>query len=147
MKKHAWLAILTALVLLIGSTATVYAEKLPPFGFGQIGLTTVALYDGLPVHKEPDASSEVVTTLQFRDLIIVTEQSDGWARCVLGDSEDSLSGWVETEYIIVDPAWYRTDTATPVYAWNDTAAPRIAILDANTVIMDPDTFLELPLRE
>lgn len=143
MKKNAWLTILTALILMLGCFGTVHAEILPPFGEGQIGLQAAVLCDSLTVREEPDTSSKAVQTLRYRDLIIVTEQTDGWAHCFLGDAEDSASGWVNADYITIDPAWYRTETKTPVYAWNDTSAPKVALLDANTEFLDPDTFLPI----
>ena len=46
-----------------------------------------------------------------------------------GDSEDSLSGWINSDYIIINPTWYVTEKRTSVYAWNDTAAPKVALLE------------------
>ena len=143
MKKSKWFAILTVLVLVLACAGTVHAEIIPPSGEGQIGLSAVVLCEELSLRLEPDASSKVVKTLHYRDLIIVAEQADGWAFCFLGDAEDSGSGWVRADYIAVDPAWYVTESATPVYAWNDTSAPKVALLEANTVFMDPDTFLPI----
>ena len=143
MKKSKWFAILTVLVLVLACAGTVHAEIIPPSGEGQIGLSAVVLCEELSLRLEPDASSQVVQTLHYRDLIIVTEQKDGWARCVLGDSEDSASGWVIADYLVIDPAWYRTETKTPVYAWNDTAAPKVALLDENIEFLDPETFLPI----
>ncbi len=141
MKKTVFLAMLTALILaLIG---TVHAEIIPPFGEGQIGLQAVVLCESLTLRQGPSASSDALQTLQYHDLIIVTEQTDGWAYCVLGDSEDAAAGWVNADYIVVDPAWYRTEAKTPVYAWKDTAAPKVALLDANADFLDPDTFLPI----
>lgn len=140
MKKYAWRTILAVLILMLGSTGIGRAEILPPYGEGQIGLQAVVLCESLTVRQEPRVSSKAVQTLQYRDLIIVTEQLDGWAYCFLGDAEDAASGWVSADYIVVDPAWYRTEAETPVYAWNDTAAPKVALLGANTAWMDPDTF-------
>lgn len=147
MKKYVLLTILTALLLTIGSMGAVHAEIIPPFGEGQIGLQAVVLCESLTVRQEPRAASKAVQTLQYRDLIIVTEQADGWAYCFLGDAEGSASGWVNADYIIVDPAWYRTEKTTPVYAWNDTSAPKVALLDANTAFMDPNTFLPILKEE
>ena len=143
MKKCAWLAIITVMVLVIGSIATAHAEIIPAYGEGQIGLQAVVLCEALTLREKPGASSKAMQTLAYRSLIIVTDQTDGWARCVLGDSEDAASGWVNSEYIIIDPAWYRTDEKTPVYAWNDTAAPKVALLDKNTEFLDPKTFLPI----
>ena len=52
--------------------------------------------------------------------------------CTLGDSEDSPCGWLNADYIFINPAWYVTEKSTAVYAWNDTAAPKVALLDKNT---------------
>ena len=147
MKKYQWLAVLTALILMLGGIGCAHGEIIPPFGEGQIGLHAAVLCEALSLREKPSASSRVVQTLRHGDFIIVTEQADGWARCVLGDAEDSPSGWVNADYIVVDPAWYRTEAKTPVYAWNDTSAPKIALLNANTELFDSDTFLPILKRD
>ena len=43
-------------------------------------------------------------------------------------------GWVNADYIAIDPARYRTEAETPVYAWNDTKAPKIGLLDKDTIL-------------
>ena len=134
MKKHVWLTIVIALILTIGSIATVHAAILPPHGEGQIGLQAVVLCEELALREKPSSSSKVLEKLHYGDLPIVIEQKDGWAYCVLGDSEDSPTGWVNADYIVVDPAWYRTDAKTPVYAWNDTSALKVAQLDKGVTL-------------
>ena len=143
MKKITLLSALLIAALLLTGLSNVSAEIIPPHGEGQIGLQAAVLCEKLTLREKPNASSRALKSLQYRDLIIVTEQKDGWARCVLGDSEDALSGWVNSEYIVIDPAWYRTEEKTPVYAWNDTAAPKVAMLEANTVLLDKDTYLPI----
>ncbi|MBR4234552.1 MAG: SH3 domain-containing protein [Clostridia bacterium] len=143
MKKLISLTLLAAMLLMLGSIGTVHAEIIPAHGFGQIGLQAVVLCSELTLREKPSASSKALQTLNYRDLIIVVEQQDGWARCVLGDSEDAASGWVNSEYIVIDPAWYRTEGKTYVYAWNDTSAPKVAMLDANTELLDPETYLAI----
>ncbi len=135
MKKNGWLTILAALILALGIIGTVHAEIIPPHGEGQIGFQAVVLCDELTLRRDASASAKAVTTLPYGYLIIVTQQKDGWARCVLSDSEDEdTSGWVRADYIAVDPAWYRTEAETPVYAWNDAAAPKVALLGRNTTL-------------
>lgn len=141
MKKRILLTILTALIIVTVSVSLAHAEVIPPYGEGQIGLHAAILCGELSLREAPGASSKVVKTLKYGDFIIVTEQRYGWARCVLEDSEYAASGWVNADYIAVDPAWYRTEERTPVYAWNDTSAPKVALLGANTELFDPNTFL------
>ena len=126
MKKYGFM-ILAALMLLV-SLAGAQAEILPPRGEGQIGLQAVVLCEELTLRQEPSASSKAVATLKYGDWPIVMKQENGWAYCTLGDSEDSPMGWLNADYIAVDPAWYLTDAATPVYAWNDTGALKVALL-------------------
>ena len=133
MKKNALLTMLIALMLLSG-IGSVQAEIIPPHGEGQIGLQAVVLCESLTVRQEPSAASDTVDTLKSGDLPIVTEQSGEWAYCFLGDSEDSPSGWVNADFIIIDPAWVRLEEKTPVYAWADTTAPKVALLDRDTTL-------------
>ena len=149
MKKHSWLLILTVMVLVSGIFGTVQAEIIPPHGEGQIGLQAVVLCESLTMREEPGSSSKTLKTLKYLDLPIVMNQSDGWAYCVDGDSEDAISGWINTDYIAIDPAWYRTDESTTVYAWNDTNAPKVALLDKGVtlpILKDEGPWLVVSLR-
>lgn len=149
MKKYAWLTVLAAMILALGCVGFAHAEILPPHGEGQIGLEAVILCEELSLREKPSASSKVLKTLQYGDFIIVTQQADGWARCVLGDAEDSPWGWVNADYIVIDPAWYRTDATTTVYAWNDRLAPKIALLDENitlAILKEEGDWLIVSLR-
>ena len=134
MKKHVWLMILTVMIMIIGSMMTVQAEIIPPYGEGQIGLSAVVLCENLTLRQAPGANAGVLDTLHDGARIIVYEQKDGWAHIFTGDSEDSAEGWVKAEYLAIDPAWYRADSATPVYAWNDTSALKVGLLDKDTVL-------------
>ena len=134
MKKHVWLMILTVMIMIIGSMMTVQAEIIPPYGEGQIGLSAVVLCENLTLRQAPGANAGVLDTLHDGARIIVSEQKDGWAHIFTGDSEDSAEGWVKAEYLAIDPAWYRADSDTPVYAWNDTSALKVGLLDKDTVL-------------
>ena len=134
MKKHVWLMILTVMIMIIGSMMTVQAEIIPPYGEGQIGLSAVVLCENLTLREAPGANAGVLDTLHDGARIIVSEQKDGWAHIFTGDSEDSAEGWVKADYLAIDPAWYRADDATPVYAWNDTSALKVGLLDKDTVL-------------
>ena len=138
MKKYGWPAILTALILAFGCIGFVHAEIIPPCEPGQqIGYPAVVLCEKLTLREKPSSSSGAVRTLNYGDLPIVVgadlpagaKEENGFVYCVLGDSEDSPCGWVNSAYIFINPAWYITVKETAVYAWNDAAAPRVALLD------------------
>ena len=121
---------LAFLMLFVLAAGVCHADIIPPYGEGQIGLTAVVLCSNLTVRKDRSASSEAVTTLNAGARFMVQNQVDGWADCFLSDDVDGgCSGWVNADYVVVDPAWYRTNGATAVYAWNDTKAPRVGLLD------------------
>ena len=141
MKKFGGLAILTALILALGCTGVVHAEVIPPYEPGQqIGYPAVVLCEKLTLREKPGSSSKTLQTLNYGDQPIVVGadrpegamEEKGFVYCTLGDSEDSLCGWINKDYIVINPAWYVTDRDTAVYAWNDTDAPRIALLDKGT---------------
>ena len=149
MKIRVWLTALTSLVLMLGGSVAANAEILPSHGFGQIGLTSVVLCDSLSLYQKPDTNSKLVEKLKYGDRVIVTDQSDGWARCVLGDSEDAESGWVKSDYIVIDPQWYRTEDSTTVYAWGDAKANKVGLLSKDTklpILKNDDDWVVVSLR-
>ena len=138
MKKHGWLMILTALILALGCAGAAYAEIIPPCEPGQqIGYPAVVLCEELTLREKPGTSAKAVKTLRYGDLPIVVgadlpagpKTENGFVYCTLGDSEDSPVGWINADYIFINPAWYVTEKSTAVYAWDDDTAPKVALLD------------------
>ena len=138
------------LMLFVLAAGVCHADIIPPYGEGQIGLTAVVLCSNLTVRKDRSVSSEAVTTLNAGARFMVQKQVDGWADCFLSDDVDGgCSGWVNADYVVVDPAWYRTNGATAVYAWNDTKAPRVGLLDDGEmlpILKDDGDWLVVGLR-
>ena len=130
--------------------ATSRPGVIPPQGEGQIGLTAVVLCETLTLRQGPGAASKAVGTLRYGDHLLVTRQENGWAEIFLSDAVDAVAaGWVNTEFILIDPAWYQTSASTPVYAWNDTSAPKVALLSKNTtlpILKDEGEWIIVSLR-
>ena len=150
MRKCIWLAVLLLVILPFAGIARIRAEILPAQGEGQIGYQAVVLCESLTVRQERSAGSKVVETLHYGDTFAVQDNWDGWASCFTSDDVDAgQTGWVNSDYIIVNPTWYRTDDTTPVYAWNDTMAPKVALLSKGTVLpilKDEGEWLIVSLR-
>ena len=149
MRKTFWLAMVAVLVLALGCVGVAHAEIIPPHGFGQIGLQAVVLCEELTLREKPNAASGIVQTLKYGKLPIVIEQQGGWAYCAVDDSEDSPLGWVNSDYLAIDPAWYRTEQKTTVYAWNNTAAPKVALLNAGVklpILKQDGSWIVVSLR-
>ena len=141
MKKFTWLTILTALILALGCLGAAFAETIPAAEPGpQIGYQAVVLCETLTLRESSSSSSKALQTLNYGDLPIVVgadlpagpREENGFVYCVLGDSEDSPSGWLNADYLVINPAWYITEKATAVHAWNDSTAPKVALLDKGT---------------
>ena len=137
MKKDVGLAVLAALMLVLGCMEAAHAEIIPPEGPGQqIGYQAVVLCDTLTLREKPSSSSKAIQTLHYGELPIVigadqpsgAKEENGFVYCTLGDSEDSPCGWIIADYIAVNPAWFVTEKNTAVYAWKDTDAPKVALL-------------------
>ena len=158
MKKYVWLTILTALFLSLIFSGVVHAEIIQPYGPGQqIGYPAVVLCETLTLREKPSSSSKAIQTLSYGDRPIVVgadlparpKEENGFVYCTLGDSEDSPSGWIKSDFIIINPAWYRTEKETVVYAWNDTAAFKVALLDKGTrlpILKEEDAWYVVSLR-
>jgi len=133
LKKGLGLFIGLATALSIGTACQ--ATIIPAAGPGQIGLSAVVLCNNLTLHQEGNATSAAVKTLNGGDRVIVMEQKDGWAQCILSDDVNAApEGWLNTEYIAIDPAWYQTDDITSVYAWNDTNALKVDQIGKDVVL-------------
>ncbi len=150
MKKNAWLAMLAVLVLVLGSMGMAQAEIIPPQWGGQFGDQAVVLCESLTVRQSRSTSSKAVTTLEYGRVLSVLSVKNGWGECILSDDVNaSPAGWVNVDYLAFNPAWCRTEAKTPVYAWNDTGAPKVALLDAGTslpILKDDGTWLVVSLR-
>ena len=135
---RAWKRTLILLVLSLAillQAGVGQAEVIPAHGEGQIGWEAVVLCESLTVRQNRSSSSKAVMKLYYGDRIIVQEAWGGWADCFLGDDVNGASvGWVDSSYLIINPSWYRTPATTPVYAWDDTSAPRVALLSKGTVL-------------
>ena len=118
-------------ILLLG-TSSACASVLPAEGIqqdffqftGMQGKRAVVLCESLSVCDQRDGRA--MRKLSYGDTFITTEGWDGWADCHYGDG--SVSGWVRSDYIMVDPAYYVTDESVQVYAYGDTMAPCVALL-------------------
>ena len=141
MKNKFWVTILMTLVLAFGCIGVSHAEIIPPYSPGQqIGYPAVVLCEILTLWEKPSSSSDAILTLNYGERLIVVgadqpegaKEENGFVYCTLGDSEDSPGGWINADYIAINPAWYVTDTETVVYAWNDTEASKVALLDKGT---------------
>ena len=150
MRKRLRMAILLSVILSLAGIAKIRAEILPARSEGQIGCQAVVLCESLTVRRERSARSGAVKTLHFGDTFAVQDSRDGWASCFPSDDADAgQTGWVRSDYILVNPAWYRTDDAVPVYAWNDPLAPKVALLSKGTVLpilKDEGEWLIVSLR-
>ena len=141
MKRFWQKMVVAALMAALGGSGAAYAEVIPACEPGQqIGYPAVVLCETLTLRAKPAASAAAVKTLQFGDRPIVVgadtekgaRRENGFVYCALGDAEDSPVGWISEDYIFINPAWFVTEKETAVYAWNDAAAPRVALLDKDT---------------
>ena len=138
MKKLAFLTLCAVLALTLGCAG---AEIIPPCEPGQqIGYPAAVLCESLTLREQPDAASRAVKTLAFGDIPIVVgadsengpRMENGFVYCTLGDAVDSPVGWLRADFLAINPAWYVTEAETPVCAWNDAAALKVALLPAGT---------------
>ena len=105
----------------------------------------VILCESLSVlnNRGDQGGKRVETLLYSGKTIPVIESWDGYAKVYYADG--SKTGWVRSDYLLMDPAWYLCDDDVQVYAYPDTMAPRVALLDEGTelpIITQYDTEYE-----
>ncbi len=152
MKK--FLLLLLALTLFVSAAS---ASILPATGVDEdfaasTGLSctpAVILCQSLSVYDaRGDQGGKKVETLRYSGKSIPVIQSwDGWAQIYYADGEKT--GWVRSEYLLFDPAWYHCDESTAVYAYPDDLAPRVGLLNRGTeapIVTDTGDWVCVSLR-
>ena len=128
------------LLCLLLSAGAAHASILPPTrvdeGFaawtGIECTPAVILCENLSVYDaRGDQGGVKVETLHYSGQTVpVIESWDGYTLIYYADG--AKTGWVHSEYLLFDPAWYVCDQGTPVYAFPDTMAPRVGYLATGT---------------
>ena len=92
----------------------------------------VVLCESLTVLDErgDQGGKPVEVKLYSGKTIPVIESWDGYAKIYYSDG--NKTGWIRNEYLMMNPAWYVCDEAVAVYAYPDTMAPRVALLEKGT---------------
>ncbi len=135
--------LMTLLLCLLLPLTAAHASILPPAGvdadfaaWTSIECTpAVILCESLTVYDaRGDQGGEPVETKYYSgtNTIPVIESWDGWAKIYYADG--TKTGWVRNEYLLMDPSWYLCDTDRQVYAYPDVMAPRVAYLEAGTML-------------
>ena len=132
--------LLLALMMIALCTTAASATILPATGVAEdyrawTGLEAtpaVVLCESLSVlDARGDQGGKKVMTLNYTGKgILVIDSWDGWAQIHYSDGAEL--GWVRSDYLLMDPAWYLCDEDVQVYAYPDTMAPRVALLDEGT---------------
>ena len=130
-------ALVLAMLLLINAAS---ATILPATGVDEDFLAwtgisctpAVVLCESLTVLDErgDQGGKPVEVKLYSGKTIPVIESWDGYAKIYYSDG--NKTGWVRNEYLMMNPAWYVCDEAVAVYAYPDTMAPRVALLEKGT---------------
>ena len=130
-------ALVLAMLLLINAAS---ATILPATGVDEDFLAwtgisctpAVVLCESLTVLDErgDQGGKPVEVKLYSGKTIPVIESWDGYAKIYYSDG--NKTGWIRNEYLMMNPAWYVCDEAVAVYAYPDTMAPRVALLEKGT---------------
>ena len=136
MMKRIFSLLLTALLLISSASATILPATGVDEGYkawtGIEATPAVVLCESLTVYDQRgDQDGKKVSTILYTGTDrAVLESWDGWAKIQYSDGADP--GWVRSDYLLMDPAWYLCDEDVQVYAYPDSMAPRVALLDKGT---------------
>jgi hypothetical protein len=146
--------ITTMLILCLAGFAFPSAAEIePPRGqvefFNNLyGWNCVVLCEELTAREGPSFEAAKAATIYYGDEFVSTKQEGEWRNIrVLRDG--SKFHWLRAEYVLVDPAYYVTERETPVYAYDGTDSPRVALLGAGErlpIIKETDSGYIVSLR-
>lgn len=131
--------LLTTLLILALFVASASATILPASGIdedfkaftGMECIPAVVLCESLSIlDARGDQGGRKVDTLSYGQKVPVIESWDGYAKISYCDA--TKTGWVRSDYLLMDPAWYVCDDDTQVYAYPEVMSPRVALLDEGT---------------
>lgn len=145
-------ALLLVMILLAGNAcATIIEPRGVDLEFklstGIEAKRAVVLCRSLSARSDRKDNAKKMQTLTAGDTFLTWESWDGWMNCFYSDGRDPA--WVRNWYVIEDPAYYITDEQTAVYAYDDTTAPRVALLAKNEelpIIKETDEWCVVSLR-
>lgn len=147
----------TLLFLICLSAATAYATVLPPDNYdiefydatGIYATPAVQLSQNLTVRDfREDEGGKGVSTLRYNSKTIPVIQSYNGEAEIYYDN-GSKTGWVYTDYLVINPSWYYCDQAVPVYAYGDKNAPRVGYVAKGTkmpIIQELNDWYVVSLR-
>lgn len=144
--------LILAVCLLCGNAcATILEPKGVDLAFklssGVEAVESVVLCRSLSAHLDYDATSRKMKTLSMGDTFLTWSTEGEWQNCYYAEGKDPV--WVRSYYVVDDPSYYLTDGQTPVYAYDDLNAPRVALLGRNEelpIIMETDRWCVVSLR-
>lgn len=133
--KKLTILLLTLMLMLSTASATILAAAGVDEGFkaftGIDCTPAVVLCESLSILNERgDQGGKKVDTLHYGQTVPVFESWDGYAKISYADA--TKMGWVRSDYLLMDPAWYVCDEDVQVYAYPDVMSPRVALLDEGT---------------
>jgi hypothetical protein len=75
----------------------------------------ICLLSVIPVRREPSDLAEMVTQIQFGELIIINHKNDNWLNIRI--VYDNYEGWVDEKQIVVidEPEFNRLNKLIPVF--------------------------------
>lgn len=149
--------LLCLLCLFVLISTACYAEIIPAGNidtsfYEWTGIETtpaVILCESLSVYNQRENGKKVDTLLGSggKATIPVIEYWDGWAKIYYQDGKKT--GWVRSDYLLMNPACYVTDEATSVYAYMDDMAPKIALVEKGEklpIIYDAGEWVVVSIR-
>lgn len=152
MKRFLCLLCILALICASACAEIIPPENIDTDFYAWTGIETtpaVILCESISVHEQRENGRKVDTLLGNggKSTVPVIEYWDGWAQIYYSDG--NKKGWVRSDYLLMNPAWYVTDEATSVYAYMDNMAPKVALLEKGEklpIIYDAGDWVVVSLR-
>lgn len=88
------------------------------------------LCEDLTIRESAYSYAKAIATIGYGEYCDVMHEEGNWCYISYFDIQNThVEGWVRSEYVLVNPAYFTPVTETPVYAYPSKAAKRVGLID------------------
>lgn len=107
--------------------------------------TGYVLCESLSVRTQPNSANDAFAQLSYATTFSILAVDGIWYKV----NCDGTVGWVNGQYVLINPQYYYTQNETAAYAYPNANAQRVGLIDANkqlAIIADIDGYYVVSMR-
>jgi len=107
------------------------------------------LCESLSLRANADTTATRITTIWYGEYVEIIQDAGSWLRVRFYQNNGQFEGWLLSDYVLQNPAFFTATMETPAYAYPSTSAKRVGLIDAGVelpIIAETEGFYVVSLR-